>query len=345
VNDSITPWEAGDAAARLIADLMPIAVAVSGPGADKMVAALAAAGAEAEVFSGGGEAAFDLTVLLAPAGEPGVALGATVAALAGASDRLLFVPVSQGQAEAPDLGLWFELFAEQGFQPVVDYDAGFLGAGAFLVDRNATAADSDLADFAARVSLGGAPEESAAPVAAPLTHAQADERSALREAVASREAELAASRAESAAWRARAATASAEADRLKFEMGAWDGLGRWVWAACADPGRDTLAALRAAAGGRLGRRSWFARSGDPTKAERRLLEDAALIRKSRHFDAAWYIASHPDLAERGEDPVWHYVLRGAAAGAEPGPYFDSAPWRDRYPNRNPLAEAVRQGEG
>ena len=61
----------------------------------------------------------------------------------------------------------FELFAEQGFQPVVDYDAGFLGAGAFLVDRNATAADSDLAEFAARVSVGGAPEETAAPVPAP----------------------------------------------------------------------------------------------------------------------------------------------------------------------------------
>jgi hypothetical protein len=333
----MAPWEAGDAAVRLIADLMPIAVAVSGPGADRMVAALVAAGAEAEVFTGGGAAAFDLTVLLAPAGEPDPA----VAALAGASDRLLFVPVSP---DAPDVGVWFELFAEQGFQPVVDYDAGFLGAGAFLVDRNATAADSDLAEFAARVSVGGAPEETAAPVTAPLTHAEADERVALRDAVASREAELTASRAESAAWRARAATAAAEADRLKLEMGAWDGLGRWIWAACADPGRDTLAALRAAAGGRLGRRSWFARRRGPTKAEKRLLEDAALIRKSRHFDAAWYIASHPDLAERGDDPVWHYVLRGAAAGAEPGPYFDSAPWRDRFPTRNPLAEAVRQGE-
>jgi hypothetical protein len=356
VSASATPWEAGDAAARLIADLMPIAVAVAGPGADRLVAALSAAGAEAEVFAGGGESladslpAFDLTVLLAPAGEPAPALGATIAALASASDRLLFVPVSHEPTAAPDLGVWFELFADQGFQPVVDYDAGFLGAGAFLVDRNATAADSDLAEFAARVSVGGAPEESAVPPPPPpLTHAEADERIALREELAARTGELAASRAESNAWRARAMAAAGEADRLKRDMGAWDGLGRWIWAACGDPGRDTLAALRAAAGGSLGRRSWFARlrrrPGGPTKAERRLLEDAALIRKSRHFDAAWYIASHPDLAERGEDPVWHYVLRGAAAGAEPGPYFDSAPWRQRFPDRNPLAEAVRQGEG
>jgi hypothetical protein len=364
----------GDAAARLVADLMPIAVAVSGEGAAGFAAALRAAGAEAEVFEGGpgggpgcgGGAAFDLTVLLAGkeathTAVTGPRVAALVAALANASDRLLFVPAPlSATGSAPEIGAWFELFAEHGFQPVVDYDAGFLGTGAFLVDRNATAADSDMAAFAARISRTGADgvePESDADEAPPrrwavsdpfIKDGAAEEVAALRAAAASHDADLAASRTEAQAWRARAAAASAEVDALKREMSAWDGLARWVWAVCTQSGRDTLSALRAAGGGPLGRRSWWQRwrrrPKRPTKAERVLLADAALVRGSRHFDAAWYIASHPELAERGDDPVWHYVLRGAAAGAEPGPYFDSAPWRARFPNRNPLAEAVRRGE-
>jgi hypothetical protein len=328
--------DVGDAAARLVADLMPIAVAVCGPGADAFAAALRQAGAEAEVFAVGGGAACDLTVLLAAAGAPDAGrVGPTIAALATASDRMLFVPAPFGQAGAMAVDAWFELFADHGFQPVVEYDAGYLGAGAFLVDRNVTAADADMAEFAERVSAGAAPP-AVTPAAAPTPDQTAHD---------ALQAALAASRAETEAWRARATAAAAEADGLKREIGPWEALGRWVWAACADPARDTLAALRAAAGGPVGKRRLFARKTHPRQAERNLLADAALVRRSRHFDAAWYIASHPELAEHGEDPVWHYVLRGAAAGAEPGPYFDSAPWRARFPDRNPLAEAVRQGEG
>jgi hypothetical protein len=346
----------GDAAARLVADLMPIAVAVCGEGAAAFAAALRAAGAEAEVFDigAGGAAAFDLTILLCGDDMLDTAMIAPhVIALAGASDRLLFIPVAQG---TPEAGAWFELFAEYGFQPVVDYDAGFLGSGAFLVDRNATAADADMAAFAARVSQGGAAApgpatvaDEAPPLRSVVGGGMSDEVAALRAAAAAHDAEVAASRAEAEAWRARAAAASAEVEGLKREMAAWDGLARWVWAVCNHGGRDTLAALRAASGGPLGRRPWWQRwrrrPKRPTKAERVLLADAALVRGSRHFDAAWYIASHPELAERGDDPVWHYVLRGAAAGAEPGPYFDSGPWRARFADRNPLAEAVRRGEG
>jgi hypothetical protein len=347
----------GDAAARLVADLMPIAVAVAGEGAAAFAAALRAAGAEAEVFdgdaSGRGAAAFDLTVLLAGNEAPATsAAGPRVAALAAASDRLLFVPEG---GNSTDVGAWFELLAEHGFQPVVDYDAGFLGAGAFLVDRNATASDSDMAAFAERVSQGAAAGADPAtdadkppPSRSGASAGSADEVTA-RPAAVSADSVMAASRAEAEAWRARAAAASAEVEALKREMAAWDGLARWVWAVCTDGGRDTLSALRAAVGGPLGRRSWWQRwrrrPKRPTKAERVLLADAALVRGSRHFDAAWYIASHPELAEHGDDPVWHYILRGAAAGAEPGPYFDSSPWRARFPDRNPLAEAVRRGEG
>jgi hypothetical protein len=315
MND-FTPMDARGAAARLVADLMPIAVTVCGPGADAFAESLAEAGAAAEVFAPGDAAAFDLAVLLAPPETPDPARhGALVAALAAASDRLLFVPVPLGQSAAPDLNGWFELFADQGFQPVVEYDAGFLGAGAFLVDRNATAAEDELASFAERVS--GA-------TAAPPRDVPA----------ASLDADLAVSRAETASWRERAERAETEAENLRREIAAWDAIGRWVWAACANPARDTAAP----------RRGWLARWRGPTSADKKQRADAALIRQSRHFDAAWYIATHPELADSGEDPVWHYVRVGAAAGAEPGPYFDSRPWRERYPDRNPCAEAIRQGK-
>jgi hypothetical protein len=248
-----------------------------------------------------------------------------IAELAAASDRLLLVPVPLGQPSAPDLNGWFELFADQGFQPVVEYDAGFLGAGAFLVDRNATAAEDELASFAERVS--GVPPSPAAEPPPPRSGSPAS-------AAASLQADLAVSRAETESWRARALRAEAEAENLRREIGAWDAIGRWVWAACAKPARATHAQSR----------GWLARWRGPTRAEKRQYADAALIRRSRHFDAAWYIAMHPELAESGDDPVWHYVRIGAPAGAEPGPYFDSRPWRERYPDRNPCAEAIRQGK-
>jgi hypothetical protein len=340
MNDDVT-LTADAVAARLVADLMPIAVAIHGPGAPQFAAAFAEAGAEAEVFPGPGGAAYDLAILLAPGSATGAADSeATVAALAAASDRLLFIPLQRAGAE-PDLDAWFEALAGHGFQPVVDYDASFLGPGAFLVDRNATAADSDLADFAARVAAGGAPAEAPAPLT-PAPPEDSSQRDAMRAELAQLSAALAASQAE-------AASARHEVEVLKRAMDAWQSLGSWVWTVCAAPGRDTLASLRAASGGIVGRYGPFARlrgrTSRPTKAERILLADAALVRTSRHFDAAWYIASHPELAENGGDPVWHYILRGAAAGAEPGPYFDSAPWRQTAPDRNPLAEAVRRGEG
>ncbi len=76
-----------------------------------------------------------------------------------------------------------------------------------------------------------------------------------------------------------------------------------------------------------------------------MLADAALVRSSALFDAGWYIASHPALAETGGDPVLHYVAKGAAAGADPGPYFDSAAYRAAHPAcfGAPLAHAIRHG--
>ena len=51
--------------------------------------------------------------------------------------------------------------------------------------------------------------------------------------------------------------------------------------------------------------------------------DAALIRGSGLFDAAWYLDRYPDAGESGLDPVDHYLRVGAARGYRPNPLFDT----------------------
>jgi hypothetical protein len=335
-----------DAAPRLIADLMPIAIVVADAGTGTAAAwrdAFGQAGAGADILDEATEPGFDLAVLLArpdPAGQD--QLSGLVARLAEICDRLLFVPVPLPADGAPDLDAWFELFAEQGYQPVVDYDAGFLGQGAFLVDRNATAAETELAAFADRLSLGGALAASTQRVA--VLEAEAGEREAMKAELAARRAEQAAVAAREAAWRGRAEAAEAELAALREELAGWRGmaqaLGRWVRVAAAAPERNAVQALRAARG--AVRRGWLARRG-PSAAERAILADAALIRGSSAFEADYYIACHPGVAASGADPVLHYVLHGEAEGAAPGPGFDSAAYRAAHPNvtGNLLAHAIR----
>jgi len=343
------------AASRLVADLMPIAVTVDGTGAGDFVAALAAAGAEAELFAPGA-AGFDLAVLLVAPGQGPADTTPAVIRLAEVSDRVMFVKWPPGATEIPDLDSWFELFAEQGYQPVVEYDASFLGQGAFLVDRNAIAAEAELASFFERVSMGGALAASTQRVAALEAElGDAGDRARLKEelaqrdtALASRQQALDAALAQIAMWQERVAQADAEIVSLHAQIGAWQAVGRWVAARIASSGHGTLAALRQARG-KAPRRGLLTRlrgrNAPPDRVERMLLEDAALIRGSALFDPAWYIASQHDLPGSGEDPVWHYVLYGAAAGADPGPWFDSAAYRAAHPGiaGSPLAHAIRTG--
>ena len=50
---------------------------------------------------------------------------------------------------------------------------------------------------------------------------------------------------------------------------------------------------------------------------------ADLIRNSGLFDAGYYRARYPDVAESGIDPVDHYLRIGAAKGYDPSPLFDT----------------------
>lgn len=52
-------------------------------------------------------------------------------------------------------------------------------------------------------------------------------------------------------------------------------------------------------------------------------EAVAMIRDSGLFDEAWYLATYPDAAEAGLDPIEHYLIVGAPKGYNPNPLFDT----------------------
>ncbi len=367
---------------RLVNELMLVSVLVAGQGAEALAAALEEAGAAAEPLTEAPPAeGFDLAILLAPPGALAAAAArATVDRLAGASDRLLLAPLPLGETAAggpalPELPLWFEMFAELGYQPVIEFDASFVSPGAFLVDRAATAAEGDLAAFTDRLQMGS---EAAAQQRAAVQDAERSVRTELqaaRAALAATEAELATLRAEAGQRAAELAQANTRAARLAGDLEAnaaalresearhraWDGLRSWIRLEVAAAHRNEAAtllrdlpALRAqrpdlpatdAAPPQRGWRRLLTRRRPP--APHPALAEAALVRRSPLFDAAWYIASNPALHEGAAlDPVLHYVLVGGPAGADPGPWFDTAAYLAGHPDVSgaPLAEAIRRGE-
>ncbi len=367
-------------AARLVNDMMLVSVLVAGEGAETAAAALTEAGATAEVLDPlapmpASAPAFDLILLLARSGSvEEAATRELIARLCDAGDRLLFAPLPlAGDREAggaaspalPELTRWFELFAELGFQPMVEFDAGFVAQGAFLVDRSATAAESELAAFADRLQQGeGAAEGQEGASSAHLAQGETEAPKSqgapgLRARLAERDAELAELRARlaqsesaCAALTARAAALTEEAAKARDDAAAmaasnagWDGLRHWVRASVSDPGRDSREALAKALPllnawrapalpplilpprrGRIGR--LFARGAADTAAL--LLADTAMVRASPLFDAAWYVASiGGEAAGEAIDPVFHYVFVGGPGGADPGPWFDTAAYLAR----------------
>lgn len=74
----------------------------------------------------------------------------------------------------------------------------------------------------------------------------------------------------------------------------------------------------------------------------------AMIEESGYFDAAWYVATYPDVAEAGERPAVHYLYHGGREGRAAGPRFDSAFYLARYPDVlqgevNPLVHFLQSG--
>ena len=79
-----------------------------------------------------------------------------------------------------------------------------------------------------------------------------------------------------------------------------------------------------------------------------LFSDYEDVRKSGLFDAAYYLATYPDVAERNIDPLVHFLEEGARQGRNPRADFDTAFYLEQCrlsgekPN-NPLLHYIRIG--
>ena len=54
------------------------------------------------------------------------------------------------------------------------------------------------------------------------------------------------------------------------------------------------------------------------------------------FDGAWYLSQHPELRERRQNPLIHYLTEGWWQGTSPHPQFDG----DLYLTWNPDVKAA-----
>lgn len=355
-------------AETLVRELMLVSVLVAGEGADALAAALTDAGAAADVLTGSHAAeGFDLAILLAAPGAAGASQTRDlVDALSRSSDRLLLAPLplgdvaSQSAPALPELEQWFELFAELGYQPVVEFDAGFVSAGAFLVDRAATAAEGDLAAFTDRLQLGADAVSQQRETVQEAERSVRTDLQAARAALAAREEELLGLHATLDTCQSDLHAAGQSLAATEGSNAGWDALRVWVRAEAGSPTRNTADALRrdlprlnalrapdlppVAAPSRPAR-SWLARLSRRPAGEitHPVLESAAAVRASTEFDAAWYVASHPaDFEGAPLDPVFHYVLVGGPRGADPGPFFDTQAYLLAHPDAGavPLVHAL-----
>lgn len=82
------------------------------------------------------------------------------------------------------------------------------------------------------------------------------------------------------------------------------------------------------------------------RKQTQLNKDLALIRSSGLFDEAWYLTNNPDVAKTKEDPLLHYLERGANESRDPNPYFSNDWYRKSIRNAkiNPLLHYVRSGK-
>ena len=73
------------------------------------------------------------------------------------------------------------------------------------------------------------------------------------------------------------------------------------------------------------------------------------IKKSKYFDAKWYLRRYPDVAKAGADPVKHYLESGWKEGRDPSPFFITNWYLGRYrdikeAHINPLLHYEQDGK-
>lgn len=70
-------------------------------------------------------------------------------------------------------------------------------------------------------------------------------------------------------------------------------------------------------------RWFFHSSSDDDSVNKAESEQVDALRQCKLFDANWYLAQYPDVAEALLDPYLHYIRHGGAELREPGPDFDT----------------------
>lgn len=71
------------------------------------------------------------------------------------------------------------------------------------------------------------------------------------------------------------------------------------------------------------------------------------VKRSRLFDASYYLQRYPDIAEAGIDPAVHYLTFGAAEGRDPSPCFSSSGYsyvHQLATGKNPLVHYLAEQE-
>src|SRR5271157_786159 len=101
-------------------------------------------------------------------------------------------------------------------------------------------------------------------------------------------------------------------------------------------------------------KKWLASLGvarlDPRRYRQHLKfwRDVRLLSRSTLFDAAWYLANNPDVAQAGVDPITHYLQYGAHEGRDPSESFNTSRYLENYPDVrqagvNPLVHYLLRG--
>lgn len=77
------------------------------------------------------------------------------------------------------------------------------------------------------------------------------------------------------------------------------------------------------------------------------LPEYRILKKSLYFQAEYYLATNPDVAATGTDPLLHYITRGYAERRRPGPLFDILYYLKQVPalkeDQDPLLHYLQEG--
>ncbi len=181
---------------------------------------------------------------------------------------------------------------------------------------------------------------------------QVAERDALVRRVAERDAALVRQVAERDALARQLAERDAEIQKLRGTL-SWtesrleqiERSGTWKIARALDSARRLPERARHALGVAAQILYWAATLQLRTGLRRR--RQARLIRRSGLFQPEHYLAQLDPRGRMPANPIWHFLERGAAAGLDPNPFFDTSSYLALHPDagsrgENPLVHFLRE---